>query len=137
MNCRPLLGAILACLAALLSPPLHGANTARDGLPGWGRGPFRFSEFQWEQTGFTGNTVVANTLVPFKEPWLLCYSAADCGTGMPVFTAAAGSTGATLSVHGVPHKTHRKILNGFEAASVDVLAGGRQERSATTEVTSR
>ena len=31
--------------------------------------PFLWPELEWEKKGFTGDTTVANTLVPFKGKW--------------------------------------------------------------------
>jgi predicted GH43/DUF377 family glycosyl hydrolase len=39
--------------------------------------PFLYPEFEWENQGFSGPAVVANTLVPFKGRWLLYYGGAD------------------------------------------------------------
>jgi predicted GH43/DUF377 family glycosyl hydrolase len=39
--------------------------------------PFLYPEYEWERRGMTGNTTVANGLVPFKGGWLLYYGAAD------------------------------------------------------------
>jgi predicted GH43/DUF377 family glycosyl hydrolase len=39
--------------------------------------PFLYPEYEWEKRGMTGNTTVANGLVPFKDRWLLYYGAAD------------------------------------------------------------
>ena len=53
--------------------------------------PFLFPELEWEKKGFTEDTVVANTLVPFKGRWLLYYGAADRCIGLAVFIPSAGS----------------------------------------------
>ncbi|MCX6925066.1 MAG: glycoside hydrolase family 130 protein [Verrucomicrobia bacterium] len=44
--------------------------------------PFLYPEFDWEKNGFTGNTTVANALVPFKGKWWLYYGGADRVIGL-------------------------------------------------------
>jgi len=44
--------------------------------------PFLYPEYEWEKRGFTGNTTVANGLVPFKGQWFLYYGAADRVIGL-------------------------------------------------------
>ena len=44
--------------------------------------PFLWPEYEWEKKGFTGNTTVANGLVPFMGKWMLYYGAADRVTGL-------------------------------------------------------
>ncbi|MCY3018501.1 MAG: alpha-galactosidase [Planctomycetota bacterium] len=44
--------------------------------------PFLWPEHEWEKKGMTGNTTVANGLVPFKGQWLLYYGAADTVIGL-------------------------------------------------------
>ena len=44
--------------------------------------PFLYPEYDWERTGFTGHTTVANGLVPFNEQWLLYYGGADKVIGL-------------------------------------------------------
>jgi beta-1,2-mannosidase len=44
--------------------------------------PFLYPEYDWEKKGMTGNTTVANGLVPFKGRWLLYYGAADRVIGL-------------------------------------------------------
>lgn len=44
--------------------------------------PFLWPELEWEKKGFTGDTTVANTLVPFKGKWWLYYGGADHVIGL-------------------------------------------------------
>jgi len=44
--------------------------------------PFLYPEHEWEKRGMTGNTVVANGLVPFKGRWMLYYGGADTVVGL-------------------------------------------------------
>jgi predicted GH43/DUF377 family glycosyl hydrolase len=53
--------------------------------------PFLYPEYDWEKKGFTGDTTVANTLVPFQGKWWLYYGGADRYIGLAVFTPAANS----------------------------------------------
>ena len=46
------------------------------------REPFLWPELPWEKRGFTVDTTVANTLVPFKGKWWLYYGAADRVVGL-------------------------------------------------------
>ncbi len=41
-----------------------------------------WKQYEWEKKGFTGDTTVANTLVPFKGQWLLYYGGADHVIGL-------------------------------------------------------
>jgi predicted GH43/DUF377 family glycosyl hydrolase len=59
--------------------------------------PFLYPEFDWEKTGFTGNTTVANTLVPFQGKWWLYYGGADRCVGLATFTPEAGAPFSILS----------------------------------------
>jgi len=52
--------------------------------------PFLWPQYEWERWGMTGDTTVANGLVPFKGSWMLCYGAADRVIGMATFTPKAG-----------------------------------------------
>ena len=47
--------------------------------------PFLWPEFDWEKRGFTGDTTVANTLVPFHGKWRLYYGGADRQIGLATF----------------------------------------------------
>lgn len=44
--------------------------------------PFLYPEYPWEKQGMTGDTTVANGLVPFKGTWLLYYGGADRVIGL-------------------------------------------------------
>ncbi len=44
--------------------------------------PFLWPELDWEKRGFTGNTTVANMLVPLKGRWWLYYGGADTVIGL-------------------------------------------------------
>lgn len=44
--------------------------------------PLLWPEFDWEKHGMTGNTTVANALVPFKGKWWLYYGGADTVIGV-------------------------------------------------------
>lgn len=44
--------------------------------------PLLWPEFEWERYGMTGNTTVANALVPFKGKWWLYYGGADTVIGV-------------------------------------------------------
>ncbi len=44
--------------------------------------PFLWPELEWEKKGFTGDTTVANALVPFKGKWWLYYGGADRVIGL-------------------------------------------------------
>jgi predicted GH43/DUF377 family glycosyl hydrolase len=51
--------------------------------------PFLYPELDWERRGMTGNTTVANALVPFRGRWLLYYGGGDTVTGLAVGPAVA------------------------------------------------
>jgi len=53
--------------------------------------PFLYPEYDWEKKGFTGDTTVANGLVPFKGRWMLYYGAADRCIGLAMFSPNADS----------------------------------------------
>ena len=53
--------------------------------------PFLYPEYDWEKRGFTDDTTVANTLVPFQGKWWLYYGGADRYIGLAVFTPKVGS----------------------------------------------
>ena len=53
--------------------------------------PFLWPEYEWEKRGMTGDTTVANGLVPFKGSWVLYYGAADRAIGSATFTPRADS----------------------------------------------
>lgn len=55
------------------------------------REPFLYPEYDWEKQGFTANTTVANTLVPFHGKWWLYYGGADRCIGVATFTPEAQS----------------------------------------------
>lgn len=44
--------------------------------------PFLWPEYEWERKGMTGDTTVANGMVPFRGKWLLYYGAADTVIGL-------------------------------------------------------
>jgi beta-1,2-mannosidase len=44
--------------------------------------PFLYPEHAWEKQGMTGDTTVANGLVPFKGAWMLYYGGADRVIGL-------------------------------------------------------
>jgi predicted GH43/DUF377 family glycosyl hydrolase len=44
--------------------------------------PFLYPEYEWEKSGFTGDTTVANGMVPFKGRWMLYYGGADTVIGL-------------------------------------------------------
>ena len=48
--------------------------------------PFLYPEYDWEKYGFTGQTTVANSLVPFQGKWLLHYGGADRVIGLATCT---------------------------------------------------
>ncbi|MCU0960792.1 MAG: serine hydrolase [Pirellulaceae bacterium] len=54
--------------------------------------PFLHAEFDWEKSGFTDATTVANTLVPFQGRWFLYYGAGDRCVGLAVCAPQPGAT---------------------------------------------
>ena len=48
--------------------------------------PFLWPEYEWEKKEFTGDTTVANTLVPCKHRWWLYYGGADTVIGLATCT---------------------------------------------------
>ena len=48
-----------------------------------------WKEYEWEKQGFTANSTVANTLVPFQGQWRLYYGAADRCIGLATFNPMA------------------------------------------------
>jgi len=89
-NRRKFLGFVGTAMTAAAAPRLRPAFAAETAaVPDWTIGPLVKQkepilrpEYEWEKKGFTGNTTVANGLVPFRGKWMLYYGAADRVIGL-------------------------------------------------------